>query len=294
MKWISSAGIDVVCVSWYPAGKADDQGYPWDSLIPTLLNVSHSYKLKVAFHLEPYEGMTARSVRDGIEYIIKHYGSHPAFYRTTPKKRQDKQMPLFYAYDSYKIPAVEWSTILTSDGSMTIRNTEIDSLVIGLILKLDEAEGIAESGFDGIYTYFAADGFTQASTMNQWPALSKICAEKGLLFIPSVGPGYDDTKIRPWNAQTTRNRTNGEYYKQHFEMAHTCKADVLSITSFNEWHEGTQIEPAVHFNNENGTTFSYGEYPKGPHEYLQLTNELIRTYFVAHHENIPLNIAKIL
>jgi glycoprotein endo-alpha-1,2-mannosidase len=26
MKWISSAGIDVVVVSWYPEGLADDNG----------------------------------------------------------------------------------------------------------------------------------------------------------------------------------------------------------------------------------------------------------------------------
>jgi hypothetical protein len=26
MKWISSAGIDVLAVSWYPSGKADEQG----------------------------------------------------------------------------------------------------------------------------------------------------------------------------------------------------------------------------------------------------------------------------
>lgn len=26
MKWISSAGIDVIAVSWYPVDKADEQG----------------------------------------------------------------------------------------------------------------------------------------------------------------------------------------------------------------------------------------------------------------------------
>ena len=27
-----------------------------------------------------------------------------------------------------------------------------------------------------------------------------------LLFIPSVGPGYDDTKIRPWNGVVSKDR----------------------------------------------------------------------------------------
>jgi hypothetical protein len=28
----------------------------------------------------------------------------------------------------------------------------------------------------------------------------------GLLWAPSVGPGYDDSKIRPWNAAAVRDR----------------------------------------------------------------------------------------
>jgi hypothetical protein len=30
MKWISSAGIDVLAVSWYPSGMADEQGTIFD------------------------------------------------------------------------------------------------------------------------------------------------------------------------------------------------------------------------------------------------------------------------
>lgn len=28
--------------------------------------------------------------------------------------------------------------------------------------------------------------------------MKTFCDNHGLLFVPSVGPGYDDTKIRPW------------------------------------------------------------------------------------------------
>lgn len=47
MRWISSAGVDAVAVSWYPEGKADEQGVPWNSLIPSLLNAADKYKLKL-------------------------------------------------------------------------------------------------------------------------------------------------------------------------------------------------------------------------------------------------------
>ena len=35
--------------------------------------------------------------------------------------------------------------------------------------------------------------------------------KNGLLFIPSVGPGYDDTKIRPWNAAVSKDRCESAF-----------------------------------------------------------------------------------
>ena len=37
----------VLAVSWYPPGLADDNGEPWDEVLPQLLNTAHQYKLKV-------------------------------------------------------------------------------------------------------------------------------------------------------------------------------------------------------------------------------------------------------
>lgn len=63
-----------------------------------------------------------------------------------------------------------------------------------------------------------------------------------------------DTRVRPWNAVNSRPRRNGEYYKTYLNAALKCNqvmkasngpGTVLSITSYNEWHEGTQIESAV-------------------------------------------------
>ncbi|KAL3099109.1 hypothetical protein niasHT_025553 [Heterodera trifolii] len=210
MKWMSSAGIDVVVCSWYPKEMADPEGTPWDSLM-RLLNAKDKAKMKMAFHLEPYEQRTATTA---------------------------------------------------------------------LCAKLLDAS------FDGLYTYFATDGFSHGSTMPNWPDLSAFCARNALLFVPSVGPGYNDTRVRPWNSANARGRANGEYYREHFKMAHTAKADIVSITSFNEWHEGTQIEPAMPFtaprsNNNNGTisatanaddgtssSFVYAKYDGGPEQYL--------------------------
>jgi len=69
--------------------------------------------------------------------------------------------------------------------------------------------------------------------------------EKSVLFVPSVGPGYNDVRIRPWNAKNARDRQQGAYFERGFEAAIESHPDMISITSFNEWHEGTQIEEAI-------------------------------------------------
>uniref|UniRef100_A0A1I7ZZT1 Glycoprotein endo-alpha-1,2-mannosidase n=1 Tax=Steinernema glaseri TaxID=37863 RepID=A0A1I7ZZT1_9BILA len=306
MKWISAAGIDVVVVSWYPPEMSDDQGIPWDTLMPTLLEFCDKFKLKLAFHLEPYKTRTAESVRKDLLYIIDNYGKHPALYRMLPKRKpviqgksdsaaeeKPKELPLFYVYDSYLVDTTEWKRIATKEGDLTIRGTDYDSVLLGLMVKEEDRNEIQQSGFDGMYTYFAADGFSYGSKMSNWPALSEFCRKNDLIFSPSVGPGYDDRRVRPWNGVNRRERQNGVYYKEHFKMAHTAKADIVSITSFNEWHEGTQIEPAIAFKDANVTKYEYIAYDKGPEQYLEITLEMVKTYFTAHHENIPMQIERI-
>ena len=51
-----------------------------------------------------------------------------------------------------------------------------------------------QAHFDGFYTYFAANGFTYGSTIKNWNILSKFAKTNNLMFVPSVGPGYLDTR----------------------------------------------------------------------------------------------------
>jgi len=92
-------------------------------------------------------------------------------------------------------------------------------------------------------------------------------------FIPSVGPGYDDTSIRPWNKQNSKSRADGEYYSKYWDEAIKLKPKIISITSFNEWHEGTQIEPATEKSIANSRAFGDSAYPSysNPMQYLELT-----------------------
>lgn len=206
---------------------------------------------------------TPVTVRRDLEYATKTYGHHPAFHRMHRKNGIGDALPVIYIYDSYHNKAFEWrqllgetgtrpgKTVRGGDPSLSIRGSPADCFVLFLMVEQSHSE-YARNGFDGFYTYFAADGFTYGSSSRNWPALRRLASATGTVFVPSVGPGYVDTSVRPWNGATTRDRRGTQYYDTMWKKALAPVSDkkdvgieVVSITSFNEWHEGTQIEPAV-------------------------------------------------
>lgn len=95
----------------------------------------------------------------------------------------------------------------------------------------------------------------------QFQAADRAAREHGLRLIPNVMPGYDDTPLRG-TERVTINRRRGQFYRIYWDIAAGFvgpEQPFLLVTSFNEWHEGTELEPST----------EYGEM------FLQLTRELV-------------------
>ncbi|CAL1135246.1 unnamed protein product [Cladocopium goreaui] len=136
---------------------------------------------------------------------------------------------------------------------------------------------LTEGGFDGAYTYFAAEGFTPGSNTKSWQDVSERLKKIGKIFVPSVGPGYDDTRIRPWNKHNIRLRKDGASYDRMWSAALRSRPHAISVTSYNEWGEGTQIEPAMKHRSAKGEFYpSYS--PQEHTYYLDITRYWSRTF----------------
>lgn len=278
MRQMRTAGVGVIVLSWYPRGKADSEGIPNDAMVPTLLSAAAKYKLKLTLHVEPYKGRDDQTLHDDVKYIIDTYGKHQAFYKY--KTLDNRHLPMLYIYDSYQTPPEAWAQLMRPDGAHSVRNTPYDCMFIALMVEMNHRKYLDVGGFDGFYTYFATDKFTYGSTWRFWPRLETVAKQTNTLFIPSVGPGYIDTGVRPWNGENTRLRNNGEYYKNSWKAALQTNLQILSITSFNEWHEGTQIEKAVP---KSFSGIPYKDYsPNSPDFYLKLTKELVDKFAKKH------------
>lgn len=129
--------------------------------------------------------------------------------------------------------------------------------------KLSDADIRRIRTYDGVTAYNmhtskreVLDSFEKklAREYSDWAeALSRIQVE----FIPSVIPGFDDTKI-PERKNIPLNRSVDRFDSQ-LEAATktTTKHRLVVVTSFNEWHEDTQIEPALDYGPQESDQVTY-------------------------------------
>jgi len=182
-------------------------GSPEDDRLPLVAEAARRQGLEIAIHLEPYRGRTPEGTAVDITRL------------------QTTGVTDFYVYDADRDSASAWAEALAGvEGARIFGNTTL----------VGRAKA---SGFDGLYTY---DVVTWTGS-----TFRRICTQAhraGLLCAPSVGPGYDarlatsDRALKP--------RLYGATYDRMWKTALKADADLVTITSYNEWQEGTQIEPA--------------------------------------------------
>jgi hypothetical protein len=72
----------------------------------------------------------------------------------------------------------------------------------------------------------------------------------GKTFIATVVPGFNNVATSSDKTDAVQHavdRRNGATYDMFWFVAKAVHADGYAITSFNEWHEGTEIEPSIQY-----------------------------------------------
>jgi hypothetical protein len=192
-------------------GEVVTSWWGWGSIedvrLPTILRAAKRRGLSVAAHLEPYEGRTTASLGADIQHL------------------RSLGISTFYVYRPLDFQVADWAQL---NASMPGIRLFAQTRMVGFA-KL--------AGFAGVYTYdvlqYGGGSF------------GRLCTDAhraGLLCAPSVGPGYDaaratgDSRLKP--------RRDGFTYDAMWISALRARPDLVTITSYNEWGEGTQIEAA--------------------------------------------------
>jgi glycoprotein endo-alpha-1,2-mannosidase len=271
MQWIRQAGVGVLTLSWWGRDSYEDRG------AHAVLDAAAAAGLKVNFHLEPYDGSTPDRFADDVAYILTRYGRHPAFYRTGESLGR---RPMFYVFESLRHPPETWRPALER-----LRASAGEPVL--MIGQTSDLSLITAAGFDGGYTYDVLAPFKNPQMVRDWPAVAREFAGAGKLFIPSVGPGYWDDRAVPRGADEpdaarTRDRGAATTYAAMWRAAIDAGGPIVTITSFNEWHEGSQIEPAVP--KESAEGYRYPGYAGGETEYLRRTADAVAGFEAARRQ----------
>lgn len=210
---------------------------------------------------------------DWLAYIITTYGRDPAFEHI---EKHGKTVPVIFIYTAALFEPVEWQAIF----AQVQQATGVDAFYQGDVEGADfQAQAQA---FDGLHVYtpvpltpegdlsFAArvlnpqgsvtnpaspatDPVTVGADYQAWATEARAL---GRSWAATVIPGFDDRRVR--NPSFVVSRDHGppgtplyqRTYDYFWGQALRSRPDWVLITSFNEWHEGTEIEPSLQYQNE--------------------------------------------
>jgi glycoprotein endo-alpha-1,2-mannosidase len=197
------------------------RGSPEDKRLPAIIRAAHKWKIKIAVHVEPYPDRSVDSIAADLTYI-RSLGIRDV-----------------YVYRATDFSAQDWTRVTRQPNGLR------------LFAQTNRVGFAARAGFAGFYTYdiVVYNGAKFDRLCNQARAYGVLCA-------PSVGPGYD-----AWQATgdlKQKSRLNGATYDTMWRAALDAGADFVTITSYNEWGEGTQIEPAGHGSRYESYDGAYG------------------------------------
>ncbi len=240
-----AAGIDALVLDWYGPQEANNQT---ETNMRLLLDAAAAHGTRAALTVDiagPFIN-TVDDLRAALLAVRDRHAAHPAYLRVEGR-------PVLFFWREQSFPVETWAAL----------RQEIDPDHAMLWI----AEGLDTDYlqvFDGLYLYSVAWSADPAPVLVRWGnEVRSWSAAHGLFryWVATVMPGYDDRVTGRADA-FVRPRAEGAYYRETWRGAMESGADWVVLTSFNEWMEGTQIEPSV----------GYGTF------YLDLTRELAAQY----------------
>ncbi len=226
-----AAGIDAFVVSWYGPRTENNQT---ETNLRALLDEAAARDFRIAIDFEtqgPFFGGSG-DVAQALRTALATHANHPAYLRVEGR-------PVIFFWRQQRFGVGAWQAL----------RDEVDPGRQALWI----AEGVDisfQQVFDGHHLYSVAWSADPGVHLIKWGQRVRAASQKWgrRLWVATVMPGYDDTRTGRGDA-FIRPRGDGAYYTKTWQGALASGADWVVITSWNEWPEGTYIEPSRAYGN---------------------------------------------
>lgn len=239
------AGIHGFISSWWGRGDMTDL----NSLKVLDVLEKRNSNLKLALYYELAPQNSGEKVMEDIEYIKSNYMMRSGYLKENGK-------PVLFIYfralfkaleclgENYCMPHerdfLNWIPVIEKHGDVFYVADGMSYAIAPLLSPY-----FKNMGMNGIHIYNPVVDILAGMNMKKRYTHFIMEARKyGLEPYLTIIPGYDDTRLqRPHPLYLSR--YDGELYELLWDYIEDSGARKILITTFNEWHEGTEIEPSV-------------------------------------------------
>ncbi len=211
--WAREAGLDGLIFSWWH--HAD----PPDALMARWLDVAARHGLRLTVYIE--DCRDAEGLRRDVRALVGRFGRHRAWMR-----HEGKPVVFIYGRVVDKLKGAGVAAAL-GDLGLHVNAMGLDTDLLAAV--------------DGLHVYFHARHYERY--VGGLDILRRAAALWDIPVVATVMPGYDDRVIRTPGFALPRG--DGSRWRHDWSLARG--ADWVLLTSFNEWHEGSEIEPSVEY-----------------------------------------------
>ncbi len=239
------SGLEALILDWYGPQIENNQT---ETNLRLLLDKAQAHGLQAGVTVDlagPFIN-NQEELRTALLAVRDGHAPHPAYFKVG-----GRPVLFFWRQETYSLEA--WALLREQiDPNRTMiwiaEGTRTDYLEV----------------FDGLYLYSVAWSDDPAAVLNRWGNEVREWSREHNTFrywVATVMPGYDDRVTGRADA-FVQPRNDGDFYRATWRGAIESNADWVAVTSFNEWLEGTHIEPSEAYGNT----------------YLDLTSSLSAAY----------------
>ncbi|MBI1972245.1 MAG: hypothetical protein HYS53_03000 [Candidatus Aenigmarchaeota archaeon] len=239
-----SMGIDALVVDWYTYKdtKNTDLAY-MDRNFSKMMDVAEQESYQLSVIMEPkihFNGWikhasreeSVEAVKDDFRYVLKNYSKRKSFFK-------HDGLPVLFVYDTIRLTPSEWSSLV---GDM--ENEGHHFVLVGDITDPDYL-----GSFSSLYEWPNYEGVTKEGASYHNRVLDNLNrtteGRADVVTSAAVWPGFNDTGVWGWGGGPRVIGGDANFYNTTWDAALSNKSKWTVIATFNDWNEGTQIEPSL-------------------------------------------------